>query len=337
MKYLQEWNVFLLKKLLLSTDEELNQYSRNSMSIPSLMHLTGLLEKDEVDEEDFFKYLFKLASENPAVLTIEHLRISKKYKEAYAQKVGEINGLKHRKQIAGLGSGSPSKNDYIKIDEYCELGKNLHSKMLNGESISINEFQDFLNSNFSNFLYGLQYYVLFDIKIDMKKLKNKLDDYIQNFLDSELIPAQGQHFYSVEKQFEDILRTLKFLSDSYGYKNVILNIGQVANTLDDFGNLIYSNASSYRFYEALLGLEKTKVIVIKDLRNNEAVLSVTSEHLIKEFRKPSNEPLVLRTEPTLSLADKKKLFILEKLKEEWDLTPKTDDEPIMVQAGVFAH
>lgn len=39
----------------------------------------------------------------------------------------------------------------------------------------------------------------------------------------------------------------------------------------------------------------------------------------------------------LSIADKKKLFILEKLKEEWDLTPKTDDEPVMFQTGMKAH
>ncbi len=39
----------------------------------------------------------------------------------------------------------------------------------------------------------------------------------------------------------------------------------------------------------------------------------------------------------LSVADKKKLFILERLKEEWDLTPKTDDEPVMFQTGMKAH
>ncbi|HWW41887.1 hypothetical protein [Pedobacter sp.] len=340
MNYLPEWKIYLIKKLLLSTDEELDQFSRGS-SIPSLMHYTGLLEKDGIDEEKFFKYLLDLASEKPPLLELDSLRISRTYEEVYKKAIAKINALKHRKQIASLGSGVANKEDYIKVDEYCELGKNLYTKMVNGEHITISEFKNLLNLSFANsaFTFGLQYYTLFEIKLNRKGLKNKLDNYIDSFLKSDLIPAQGENYYSVDNQRKHILQTLKNLSDSYGYKNIALNLGQIANGYDDYGNLIYTNAPSYKFYESILSLERTGDIVIKDIRDKEVVLSVISEHLIQELEKPFGEAINSdkNEEHNLSVADKKKLSILEKLKEEWDLTPKSDDEGVIFQTGMRAH
>lgn len=39
-------------------------------------------------------------------------------------------------------------------------------------------------------------------------------------------------------------------------------------------------------------------------------------------------------ENNLSIADRKKLFILEKLKEEWDLTPKNNSDHVTIQTGI---
>lgn len=66
--------------------------------------------------------------------------------------------------------------------------------------------------------------------------------------------------------------------------------------------------------------------------NAEEIQKLTETiHNLSPFKKTTEQKI------ELSVADKKKLFILEKLKEEWDLTPKTDDEPVMFQAGMKAH
>ncbi len=47
-----------------------------------------------------------------------------------------------------------------------------------------------------------------------------------------------------------------------------------------------------------------------------------------------NEKQNSRSNP--SETDKKRLFILERLKEEWDLAPKKNSGPMMVQGGLVA-
>ncbi len=39
----------------------------------------------------------------------------------------------------------------------------------------------------------------------------------------------------------------------------------------------------------------------------------------------------------LSIADRKKLLLLEKLKEKWDLTPKENSEPVAIQTGLIVY
>ena len=66
------------------------------------------------------------------------------------------------------------------------------------------------------------------------------------------------------------------------------------------------------------------------------VLQPKFDEIYKKFN-PSLETTQAEKSPSLSVAEKKKLYILEKLKEEWDLTPQKNENPTMIQAGLYFY
>lgn len=59
--------------------------------------------------------------------------------------------------------------------------------------------------------------------------------------------------------------------------------------------------------------------------------------IVGEIRKRLPQPAAKPSTKELSAADKKRLFILERLKEEWDLAPKQNSGPTMLQAGLVVY
>lgn len=80
----------------------------------------------------------------------------------------------------------------------------------------------------------------------------------------------------------------------------------------------------YELYESIFNHEYN-ADEIKSLTNQVQLLSQSSEQ-------PSEKKVT-----NLSAADQKKLLLLEKLKEEWDLTPKQNSDPVMVRTGIGTH
>jgi hypothetical protein len=80
----------------------------------------------------------------------------------------------------------------------------------------------------------------------------------------------------------------------------------------------------YELYESIFNHEYN-ADEIKYLTNQVQLLSPSS-------KQPSEKKVT-----NLSAADQKKLLLLEKLKEEWDLTPKQNSDPVMVRTGIGTH
>ena len=102
-------------------------------------------------------------------------------------------------------------------------------------------------------------------------------------------------------------------------------------------NGVYSKPTAYKVeplsprFEEIFALYES---VFNHEYNEDEIKVLTNQ--VQVFGQSANQT----AEPNgsnLSTADHKKLFILEKLKEEWDLTPKTDSEPVTFQAGMKAR
>ncbi len=98
-------------------------------------------------------------------------------------------------------------------------------------------------------------------------------------------------------------------------------------------NGIYSKPNAYKVEPKLPRFDE--VYELYDTTFNHAYAEDELKSLtdavqkLSQSAKQSTEP----KETNLSAADKKKLFILEKLKEEWDLTPKNNSEKVTIQTG----
>ena len=102
-------------------------------------------------------------------------------------------------------------------------------------------------------------------------------------------------------------------------------------------NGVYAKPTAYKVEPNLPRFEETFGLyegIFNHEYNTDEIKFLTNQvQVLSQSAKQSAEP----QEINLSTADKKKLFILEKLKEEWDLTPKNNSDKVMVQTGIGTH
>ena len=347
--YLPEWKIYLWKKLLLDKGEperifqpsDFIYFDRNYQQgaiIGSMQRSIDRLnnqlasarasgQKIEIDtsadtpnSEQYFSFeakevisaLIELAEESPKCLDIKDVEIQKDVINQYRQKRKDYLSMENRKRLASLSSSrhvyyvDDSKPDSRFTDPFCGLPEDIYKKVEKAEKLTLSEFKELVSKKLDESIYSS---IHFKIRIDKNNLLMRLNAYIGDFMASELIPSQSVRLFKFDQQRNNILGAIQSLATKYGSKNMAVTFKEVARC----GGWEDKDEHHYRFYETIFALEKTGEIVVTDLRKEEVVMSVVDKPIAEEKTVPRKE---------LSLAEKKKLFVLEKLKEEWDLAPK---------------
>jgi hypothetical protein len=346
--YLPEWKIYLWKKLLLDKgnsermfqpsdfiyfDQDYQQgavlgsLQRSIDRIRNIEYATAKGEKVQIDtsadpahSEEYYSFeprevmlaLIELAEEKPKCLDIGNIELRDDVIHKYRQKRKEYLSMEKRKHLASHSSSraihyvDDSKPDNRFADPFCELTEHVYKKVEKSEKLSLSEFKGLMLNNPDESVYPS---IHFKIRIDKKNLLLLLNAYVTDFMSGELIPPQGIRLFKFDQQRNNILSSIKSLSVKYGGKNMALTFKEVARC----GGWENKDEHHYRFYETLFALEKMGEITITDLRKDEVIISLIDKPIAEEKTVPRKE---------LSLAEKRKLSVLEKIKEEWDLAPK---------------
>jgi len=372
-EYLPEWKIYIWKKLLLDQsspdrvfqpgdfmyfDEQdeknfmlksaqgsinrIRQYPYRRMQNPYSSRAIPSEQKVEIDSgiempssDRYYKFelrrvmlsLVDLATEEPKCVDIKDIQLRKSILNEYRKKREDYLLLEKKKHVASIGVGRyvKSEPDARFTDPFCGLPEQIYNKVEKGKNLTLLEFSEFISKTDSVLYYSIS----FKLGIDKKNLLARLNAYIADFVAGELIPPQGVRLFQFDQQKSNILKSIQTLATKYGSMNMPITFEEVARS----GGWIHKDEHHYRFYETIFALEKTGEIEIKDMRKEEVILSL--------INKPASEQKygLVKIPPVkeLSSADKKKLFILEKLKEEWDLAPHNTDPVKIKIAGNRVH
>ena len=337
--YLPEWKLYLWKKLLLNngkfeegtvspfsfmffSEEEQKQlmlekaqgeiYALNHFRVAKLAGGTPDIGNHQSIEEDYYSFhpinimgaLVELMDNKPQILSIE-ARIDKKYIAWYRGEKGKYEAMQHKKNIASLGGSgsSPYKpNPKYMSDPLCGLPENIYKKTDAEQTLTPDEFRTLANPA----CHTTHEFLVLKIKINKAALQAKLNDYISNFESSNLVASLGVEYFDPNLQRENVYASIQKMTAKFGTKNLKITPKKIAQ----YSNWMEEDKKHYRIFETLFSLEKTGEIEITNLQKDEVILSLVDK-LVPEEKNIE-----------LSSVDKKKLYILEKLKEEFDLAPK---------------
>jgi hypothetical protein len=358
MDYLPEWKIYLWKKLLLeqSSAERVFQPSdfiyfdekaqvgvlqRHAQRSINRLHwventaYSAALSGNKVridstsstpiphqyyhfEPQEVMLALIELADTDPTCLEIEDIEVRKGLINKYRQERTSYLTLHEKRRLASItmthGGGGTSTPDNRYTDPFCGLPESVYKKVESAERLTVAELKDLVQRKLLIPAYPSLY---FKIRIDKEKLLARLNVYLDDFMEGKLIPPKGVRYFRFEEQKKNILLGAQSLVAEYG-NNTPITFEEVAKR----GGWENKDEDHYRFYETIFALEKLEEIRVTDLRGDEVIISIveagSSDHPAKE----------------LSAADTKRLLILEKLKDEWDLVPKQNSGPSMLQAGV---
>jgi hypothetical protein len=313
--YLPEWQLYLLKKLVLdakalnsrslvardfiyvnsseareAVEESLHQEMQYINSIPNRIYAGEKLQETltsislsrgysppEFKSIEILQALIEWSGEPDAPIQFKKITISKDY-----------FNTQEKKRIASISSGHPPFSE--------SKGRNMVSvsegtlkngmKELPKDPFEVGTLKDILVRN-----PNLADHIVFQLEIDVAKINKKIDAYLDDFSEQKLIPSKGSRYFTVEEQRARFLGVIGELERKYG-KNVATNFREIIQMI---GRGSWREESC-RFYETMFLLEKEGVIKIVELRGLEIVfaaiqdLSVKTEeverfNLEKEFAK----------------------------------------------------
>ena len=341
MDYLPEWKIYLWKRFLLNGENRGKIYQskeliffffdldiddlRKTLDLQRqiLMHSirTGIFTTGEytrpqdslygAEPKEVLKALIELADTKPCILEISKITLNKGYLIKYNQKRREYLVLHQKKTLSSVSIGSrrgtePDSNYFN--DKFCGLGENLYRSVESGKNLTLDELKLLITREQPIPLWD---FLSFAISINKILLLKKMHEYINHFMLGELIPPPKVRYFGYQQQSEMLSQSIRQLSKKYGNQNFSITLDELAKE----GGWQGKNEKNLRFYETVFALEMIGQIEIKALRKEEVVVSLTNK-----FDQPNNLPL---SSSTLTTANRKKLCVLEKLKEEWDLTPET--------------
>lgn len=221
--------------------------------------------------------LFELAYLVPPALEIIDILLDRVCIDEYRRGRKEFERIELNKSVGIMGNNRDSPAVVTKTiawklyltDPHCELGNIVYKKTLRGEFLTQDETRILLKNN-----SGLP--ITFGLKINDDVLKQKVDEYIDNFIQQDLMPEKDVLYFSVDQQRHNLLDAIQRIVPSYGYKNIFLSLQRVMK----INGLDRSTAEQHRFFEGMFSLEHTGEIKIDNLRGDgEVVFSLTSTGL----------------------------------------------------------
>jgi len=113
-------------------------------------------------------------------------------------------------------------------------------------------------------------YLKLKLKLDKKALENRLNTYLDAFVDGSLLVPSGIRYFSFEKQQTDIMRSLQEMAKKYGNKNITFTLEELAKK----GGWYQKEERNYRPFETLCALERLGQLTLQDFRKHEIILSL---------------------------------------------------------------
>lgn len=270
MDFLPEWKIYLWKKLILNKDGE---YDR-PIKVRNFCFFT-LEEQREIARHKVQKTIdsINLAVASRTLITPGTRSTSSEDSFFYFNSIKTFLALVDLTkkpasiEISDIHLDKTYFRDCKPENKYCSLGEEVYKKIQADEGITLKEI--------GLHIYPDQYKdsrlidsFTFRIKIDKEKLQEKLNVYLNDFMESKLLGPKGVRYFDPQKQSKDILTVIKKLSEKYG-NNMVLTSEEVAKA----GGWYLKDEHHYRFYETLFALEKSGDIKITDLRKDEVILS----------------------------------------------------------------
>lgn len=225
----------------------------------------------QIDLSKVLPVLVELSETNPVGIKLEDVRIKKRYIDDYKIKIDRYNA---RQQTAAMVSPSNGNVKLKEADPYCGLMENVYEKVVANQVLDKFDLQSILML-FPG--YG-DVYTYIILKGEVLLLEDRYNEYIDAFIQGDLIAPFGTRYFSSEKQRQILWEKIKSLADDQGAKNFIL-------TVEDVMSAFYSasgdpaNTMQCRTFETVFSLERTGDIEITQIRDDEFVVSLGIKHL----------------------------------------------------------
>ena len=360
MNYLPEWKLYLWKRLLIDNPQNQqvkiddfiiyqereiirstkrqHQYVAPTFDNPHTIYelpkkeQSGKLDSSffNFTKEDILNAFFELTVDEPSAIAMDNIVITKDYISAYKQKAKEEAARYARIKAVSMTNSAndngfnESEKPILKYgDEQCGLGESIFKKVESGTPITTDILKNLVNSLYVR-QFGLCDFVSFKLTVNAEVLEKKINDYIDAFLQGDLIAR----YFKAEKQRTSFAIVIKALAGQLGHKNMPIKLQDIK----DIANWQNGEEQSYRFYETLFSLERTGDIEIKDLMTNEVIISINPRGL--QVLNNNGNLALAKQQPTE--VEKKLLCVLKKLKDEWDITPPNQGRGVL-RAYTTAH
>lgn len=163
------------------------------------------------------------------------------------------------------------------------LGEEVFQKVINEKPLSVDQLQKIFDPDseyLNHFLEYLSFSMLLD-KNGIRKIEKELKEYIEHYIQGEII-ANGSHRYmSYQNQQAGFERTIGRLAKVYGAKNLILNASEIWTEIAKPNSDLHRNyLNQTRFLETLLAMEYQNLIEIVDvIRENEVRVTITANEV----------------------------------------------------------
>lgn len=248
MKYLPEYQLFILKKITLSNKES-EKYG-----------ITELAYKNE-NWNKIFEYILEIVEEG--YINIASFIIESRY-------------IENRKRD-GYQFGSET--------DYYGLGKEIADKVIEQDPLKLDDIKHLLSKQETNdFIKRYLFpYLTIEINLDKNrrsKIKNKLEEYAKDFINDKLTKEIYEpSYFNFKKSFNILKNFLDGYIYTYTSENIRLGTIAIGNSYSQGFNTddqINMFSGSFRFLETLMAFELRKLIKIKEMfSNGECIVDYT--------------------------------------------------------------
>lgn len=268
MDYLPEWKIYLWKKLILNKDGEfdwkLTTDSFRFFDSPERRKLTRDRVQKSIDR-------INIAVETRSLIDMSGNHADEKDTYHYfgpESTMSALVELTHKPSCVEIKNIRINKKYLATCDN--EFKPEVYAKIQQEKEVLIEDIEYSIFNNYSNNL--LFSYLSFEIKINTKNLREKLNAYLKDFTSGKLIAPKGIRYADPQKQLSDISAALDKLSGKFG-TNMILTAEEIAKA----GGWYIRDEHHYRFYESIFALEMSGPIDITNLRKEEAMVTLKNK------------------------------------------------------------
>ncbi len=278
MNYIEDWKLYLWKKLLLKSD----YFSQQNLNLFQAIRnfVFGQDWGGTVGNDLIAQALIEMSNFQPPAVEITNVRMLKDYRDYHYKRLSEEEAKKALAAATSSSYTNPnSKTVHVVLQPNHGLPKEVDQKLeklekdKNLADLDLADLKTMAyNAKLPQYLWN---YVSFDAKFHKEPLEKKLNDYIDSFIQGDLVAPRGFRLYGPRQQMERMWQTIQVLATGQGSKNLKVTLRDIVPP----GRSPVNEHNLYKFYEMILALERSGDITVTDIVGSEAVISIAPRHL----------------------------------------------------------